>query len=156
MKIKKDLINNKYNFKHGETKTKLHQVWGSMKQRILNPNCESYKNYGGRGIIICPEWVNEYTVFRDWSLNNGYANNLEINRINNDGNYEPSNCNWITKRENNRNKRNKINNKLNQKKANEIRELHATGNYTQKELAIKYIVTHQLVSFIINNKSWKI
>src|SRR3990172_12129500 len=121
--------------KHGGSYTKLYYVWSNMKQRILNPKDKGYKNYGGRGITICPEWTNDYIVFRDWTLSNGYAEGLQINRINNDGNYEPSNCNWITNKENQRNRRDTI---INLQIANEIRELEKTGKYLQKELAEKY------------------
>src|SRR4030066_1172507 len=105
------------NYKHGNTSTKLYYVWSAMKQRVLNLNSKRYKDYGGRGITICPEWTNDYIAFRDWSLNNGYRENLQINRKNNNGNYEPGNCNWITRTENMRNTR-RIKNSL--KIANEI------------------------------------
>ena len=95
----------KNNYKHGETKTRLYGVWRNMKYRCYNPNCEAFKYYGGRGIIVCPEWANDYTKFRDWSLSNGYQKGLFIDRINSDGNYEPSNCRFLTIEESNRNKR---------------------------------------------------
>jgi len=140
------------NFKHGESGSKLYQVWTNMKQRILNPNDKFFKDYGGRGITICPEWTNDYAKFRDWAFSNGYMNNLQINRINNNGNYEPNNCNWITNKENQRNRRDTI---INLQTANEIRDLYKTGNYTQKELAKKYNVSQVNISLIIRNKIWK-
>jgi|SRR3972149_249741 len=140
-------------YKHGETNTKLYAVWRNMKQRCSNPNATQYEDYGGRGITICPEWTNDYITFRDWALNNGYAENLEINRINNDGNYEPSNCDFKTLKENTRHRRNqKV---KNIEMANEIRELEKTGNYAQKELAEKYNVSIGMINHIINNKYWK-
>lgn len=81
---------------HGGSKEKLFNTWCSMKKRCYNPKHKSYKYYGGRGIIICDEWINSYEVFRCWSLANGYAEKLSIDRKNNDGNYEPSNCRWVT------------------------------------------------------------
>ena len=85
---------------HGDArrgkKTRLYWVWRSMKERCFNPNSISYKYYGGRGIKVCNEWLNSYANFRDWALTNGYVNNLTIDRIENDGNYEPNNCQWIT------------------------------------------------------------
>ena len=87
-------------YKHGEMTTRLYNIWSGMKQKCSYIKHIGYKNYGGRGITVCSEWANDYTVFRDWALNNGYKDNLEINRINNNGNYEPSNCNWITQKEN--------------------------------------------------------
>ncbi len=81
---------------HGEKGTRLYTIWINMKTRCLNSNIPQYKDYGGRGIIICPEWTNDYVAFRDWALSNGYKEGLQINRINNDGNYEPDNMQWTT------------------------------------------------------------
>lgn len=139
------------NIKHGDSYTKLYNLWGDMKQRILNPNNKGYKNYGGRGITICPEWVNDYMKFGDWALSNGYKEGLQINRINNDGNYEPNNCNFVTRTENMRNTR-KV--KLTLKIVNEIKALWNTENYTQQEIAKKYDITQSAISFVINNKRW--
>lgn len=82
-------------------------AWKNIRQRCMNPRCKPYKNYGGRGIMVCPEWEN-FETFLEWSLNNGYRAGLDIDRINNNGNYEPSNCRWVTRRENLNNRRNTI------------------------------------------------
>ncbi len=90
---------------HGEYKTRLHKIWASMKCRCLNPNHPTYKQYGSRGISIDPEWKSSYVVFRDWAKLNGYADDLELDRIDVNGNYEPTNCRWITHHEQTLNRR---------------------------------------------------
>lgn len=142
-------------YKHGGTNTKLYNVYNSMKQRCIDFNHKFYKHYGGRGIKICDEWLdkeNGYISFRDWAIQNGYDEGLQIDRINNNGNYESNNCRWVTSRENQRNKRS---NKLSHKIADEIRNLYNIGNYKQKDLAKKYNVSDSVISEIISNKLWK-
>ena len=140
-----------FNYRHGYARTKLYIAWAAMIQRVLNPKNTAYKNYGGRGITVCNEWL-EFIQFRDWALNNGYTEGLQINRINNNGNYEPSNCDFKTPKEN---LRNTTRNVVNMGIANEIRTLWKTGNYTQKELASKYNVSISTILSIINSKTWK-
>ncbi len=82
---------------HGETGTRIYKVWTAMRDRCLRKNVKSYVNYGGRGITICDDWLKSYVSFRDWALTNGYNKDLTIDRINNNGNYEPSNCRFITR-----------------------------------------------------------
>lgn len=84
---------------HGECASRLYVTWGNMVQRCENPKHPSFKRYGGRGITICRDWRN-FEGFRSWSLQNGYADDLTIDRVNVDGNYEPHNCEWITNSEN--------------------------------------------------------
>src|SRR3990167_5305306 len=132
-----------------ETLTKLYRVWHNMKQRCSNPNFKQYKNYGGKGITVCDEWLDNYGDFKKWALNNGYQEDLFIDRENPDGNYEPTNCRFLTIEESNRNKTNTITMKI----ANEIRTLWKTGGYTRQELAEEYKVKRRTISNIINNKS---
>lgn len=91
---------------HGDTNSRLFSIWTSMKKRCYYKNSTSYKNYGARGIEVCNEWKNNYSAFKKWALDNGYDENLTIDRINTDKNYTPNNCKWSTRKEQNRNKRN--------------------------------------------------
>lgn len=90
----------KLNLIHGEAGTRLYQIWRDIKRRCLNPEDKNYKYYGKKGISICGEWQNDYLIFKKWALSSGYTSNLTIDRINHKGNYEPSNCQWITLSEN--------------------------------------------------------
>ncbi len=88
--------------KHAGRYTRLYSIWQSMKKRCLNPNHRFYKYYGGKGIGICDEWVNDFSAFREWALSNGYSDTLTIDRIDSSKGYFPENCQWITVSENTR------------------------------------------------------
>lgn len=90
---------------HGATGTRLYGIWGGMIARCYDASAIPYKNYGKRGISVCDEWRYSFEVFRDWALSNGYDKRLTIDRINVNGNYEPSNCRWATKEVQSRNQR---------------------------------------------------
>lgn len=100
---------NKLAFKstHEQSHTKLYYVWNSMKQRCNNPKVKGYKYWGGRGISVCDEWKDSFYSFYLWATNNGYNHGLTIDRIDVDGNYEPSNCRWVTMKVQANNKRNR-------------------------------------------------
>ena len=90
---------------HGESNSRLYGIYCGMKARCYNKNRKSYKDYGGRGIKVCDEWLNDFEAFRNWAFKNGYSNDLSIDRIDNDGDYEPDNCRWVNRKQQNRNKR---------------------------------------------------
>lgn len=91
---------------HGMRWTRLYNTWTQIKQRCTNKNNERYEDYGGRGIKVCDKWMNSFDAFREWSLKNGYKDNLSIDRIDVNGDYEPDNCKWSTDIDQQRNKRN--------------------------------------------------
>lgn len=88
---------------HNETHTRLYVIWGNMKQRCYNPNNDNYPNYGKKGITICDDWRYSFEKFRDWAKNNGYQDNLTIDRIDGTKGYFPENCRWVTTKVQNNN-----------------------------------------------------
>ena len=89
---------------HGARHTKLYNTWRGMRERCENPSHKSYSDYGGRGISVCAEWQ-DFTAFQKWALASGYKDGLSLDRIDSNGNYEPSNCRWADKKQQSRNRR---------------------------------------------------
>lgn len=94
--------------KEYSSKNRLYRIWLNMKQRCNNPNNKDYIHYGSRGIKVCKEWENSFVSFRDWALNNGYTEELTLDRKNNERGYSPDNCHWATRREQVNNRSNNL------------------------------------------------
>ena len=90
---------------HGLHGSRLYRIWRNIKTRCYNANSPDFQYYGSRGIVVCDEWKNNFKSFYEWSISNGYSEDLTIDRIDTFGNYEPSNCRWITIQEQQKNRR---------------------------------------------------
>ena len=88
--------------KHEEINTTLYSIWINIKKRCYTKSNSAYKYYGKRGIVMCNQWKDNYLSFKKWAFNHGYKEGLTIDRIDSNGDYEPPNCQWITKSENSR------------------------------------------------------
>lgn len=143
---------------------KEYQLWINIKQRCYNKNCPDYSNYGGLGIILYSNWINDFQAFYDYlqTLNEtrdqfesrtGLSGiYVTIDRINTNRNYEPGNLRWATKEEQSRNRNyNVISNIL---EADQIRSEYNNGGITELQLSIKYGCSRSVISQIITNKSW--
>jgi len=89
-----------FNFKHGGKGTPLYSTWRGIVGRCCDPKNISYPHYGAKGITVCPEWRSDFGAFREWAIKAGWAEGLSIDRIDSNGNYSPSNCQWISRSEN--------------------------------------------------------
>lgn len=98
----------KMNTTLNKSRTRIYKIFNAMKTRCYNSNHVRYNEYGGRGIVICEEWLDDFMAFYSWSLENGYNDMLSIDRINNDKGYYPNNCQWATSKEQQHNLRNNL------------------------------------------------
>ena len=122
--------------KHGDRYSRLYRTWVNMKARCNNQKNYNYAVYGGRGITICSQW-DDYIIFKKWALSNGYTDNLTIDRVDVNGNYEPNNCQWITSSENSRKDTIVVNKEL----LHEMKEFKTTNNITVHQLCTKFNVS---------------
>lgn len=139
---------------HGESKTRLYRIWKAMRKRCNNPNDECYRLYGGRGITVCEEW-SKYEHFKEWAIANGYSESLSIDRINPDGNYEPTNCRWATASEQSINKREDCF-KLSHADVKFIREKFRpySKDFSGRQLAKQFGVSPSVISNIAHGKAY--
>ena len=128
---------------HKQSGTRLYVIWSDMIQRCKNPNNTYYHIYGGKGICVCEEWTN-FESFYKWAIDNGYNDNLTIDRIDGNGNYEPSNCRWATQKEQ---QNNKCNNHL---------IIFNGKTQTMKQWAEELGISYTTLSNRINKSKWDI
>jgi hypothetical protein len=127
-----------YHKTHGLSKTKLYHIWGSMKRRCEKPKDKAYYNYGFRGIKVCDEW-HDFNNFYEWCIQNGYSEGLSLDRINNNGNYEPNNCRWVDRKVQNNNTRANVIIEVNS-------ERHTLSEWS-KLLNVSYDLLHSRVRY---------
>lgn len=135
---------------HGYVETSEYHIWASMKNRCYNNTQQNYKYYGGRGITVCDRWRKSFVAFLE-DMGMKLFPETEIDRIDNNGNYEPKNCRWTT---HTINVRNSPRIKLTIEKAQEIRRLYKTGIYSHRSLGIEYGVHHSVIGDIIRKELW--
>lgn len=138
------------NWVHSEWGTPLYRVWGNMRSRCNNPNSQGYKNYGGRGIKVCRRWDAYEQFAADVGPHPGKG--WTFDRINNNGDYAPSNVRWATAKTQSRNQRRT---KLNLAKVNKIRKIYQQGGLYQYEIAAQFGIARGTVSNIITWKHWQ-
>lgn len=136
-------------FKHGKKHHPLYCVWESMRKRCHNPKAKAWPNYGGRGIKVCAEW-NDFTTFLEWALAHGWAEGLCLDRINNDGNYTPDNCRFVTHQINTQNSRVA---KITLATARAIRRALAAGQ-NHKAIVQEFSVSLRTVQDISQGNTW--
>ncbi len=136
---------------HGMSDSSEYRIWRSIQVRCNNKNQVNYYKYGKRGITVCERWLNSFSAFYE-DMGPKPFPRAQIDRINNDGDYTPQNCHWVN---NAQNCQNRSNNKLTMKTAELIRKVYKAGGILQRELAIIYGVSRELVSDVVTQRVWK-
>jgi hypothetical protein len=137
---------------HRGQKTRIYKAWCKLKERCYNANNERYARYGGRGIRVCQEWNDSFEAFDRWSKENGYHDALEIDRRDNNGDYTPDNCRWVTGTVSRRNRKGV---KLSMEVARMIREVKPKGKAAKLALAASLGVGLGAIGSVLQNKTWK-
>jgi len=135
---------------HGMSNSRLYRIYRHMINRCKLPSMQNYHLYGGRGIMVCNEWL-EFESFKKWAMTNGYEENLSIDRIENNGNYSPDNCKWSNDYEQARNKRNT---KLTNDDVINIRKMRKNG-VKNVDIAKAFNISNAHASDVSRSKSWK-
>lgn len=139
-----------HKYVHGLGKTALHGVWYGIKSRCYDPRHKSYNDYGGRGIRVCEEWLADFLCFRQWSMEHGYSEGMQIDRRDNKRGYAPENCRWVPRQVNAQNRRSV---RYCQSQADEVRRLRGAGKKL-REIAKELAVSMGFVQNVIYRNSW--
>lgn len=130
--------------KHGGKGTPLYNVWRGIKERCYCPKNKAFKYYGGKGVEVCTEWKDDFGTFKKWAEDNGYKQGLTIDRLDNNKNYEPSNCRWTTMREQSNNKTN-------------ISKYEINGElYSLRDLSEKFNLPIDVLYYRVKRAKWSI
>lgn len=131
---------------------RLKTLFKGVKTRCFYEKHEAFHRYGGRGITICKEWLDDPAIFLKWAISNGYRDDLTLDRIDNDGHYEPGNCRWVTRAEQSHNRGD---NRFTLESAAAIRARYRAGGVTYRQLAAEYGAAVSGIFKIVNGQSWK-
>jgi len=136
---------------HNMADSKIYIKWQAMKRRCLHSKSSDFKHYGGRGIELCQQW-HTFEGFMKWEKFPDWKPGLEIDRIDNNGNYEPSNCRWVSRAENTQNTRRNV---LNREMARLIKRLHESGEMSYSAIAKTLSVSKEVVAAVVSERSWR-